>query len=46
MTHHWVPAVNNHGVCGRGAFLEIRELYDQEERIREFLRSRRMDVAA
>ena len=46
MTHHWVPAVNNHGGFGRWAFLEIRELYDQEERIREFLRSRRMDVAA
>jgi type III restriction enzyme len=33
----WVPAVNNHGVYGRWAFLEIADPWDAQNLIRAFL---------
>lgn len=39
MERHWVPAVNNHGGFGRWAFLEVRDQFDQDKAIREFLKS-------
>ena len=36
----WVPAVNNHGVFGRWAFLEITDPWDAKNTIREWLRNR------
>ena len=35
----WVPAVNNHGVFGRWAFLEISDPWDAKNTIRAFLKS-------
>ena len=33
----WVPAVNNHGAFGRWAFVEIRDPWNTQSAIREFL---------
>ena len=35
----WIPAVNNHGGCGRWAFLEIGDPWDAQNLIRAFLAS-------
>lgn len=35
----WVPAVNNHGGLGRWAFLDIRDPWDAQSAIRNYLQS-------
>jgi len=35
----WVPAINNHGTCGRWAFLEISDPWDTKNTIRAMLAS-------
>ena len=38
----WVPAINNHGGFGRWAFVEVRDPWNAQNEIREFLSSPRL----
>ncbi len=46
MKSQWAPAVNNYGGLGRWAFLDIRDIYDGETAVREYVTSLVTKLAA